>query len=574
MRCEPHPGTCSYVAAWTIWPRPAGKPSWLRGRQLTLRRCIAKRRLRAGLCSALLALCPVSTLCAEEQSSIRSGALVIQTAQPPAADAHFVVTGFAIEGDNPLTERDTQALLAPYLGEHEGFLGLQGAAESLEELLRERGYAFHRVSIPQQRTNSGRIRFVIRAFRIGSIKVEGAEHADTATVLASVPALVEGQTPNSRVLGRSLELANTHPTRRLGVTVKKALRPGYLDATLKVQEQAPQQFFSNVNNRGSGDTGIGRLAFGYQQSNLFNRDHSLTLTYTTSPGHWEDVAQYGLNYSIPIYAFGGSLSAFYSYSDVDSGTIADFFQVSGKGQFGGLRYVQRLLPIGKFRQQAELAIEDRLFDNNVDFRGRAIGVDVRSRPLSVRYSGEWVYPSSNLGFFIGAAVNLAGGNNNTTNDYLRSRVGAGTDWKILRYGANADYSFSNHWLLRARFNGQYSADPLISGEQLGFGGSDSLRGYDERVVAADRGATLSVEAWAPPIAEGLTVLAFADAGYGKREQVQAGEARTLTLSSVGLGTRWRANQHIMLSVDVGVVANGAGSAHAGDGHVHANLTVR
>ncbi len=491
---------------------------------------------RIGVCLAALALCPMPAMCAPGQGTIAAGCGGLQTTPTPSTEAHFIVTAFAIEGDDPLTEQDTQTLLAPYLGEHEGFLGLQGAAESLEELLRERGYAFHRVTIPLQRISSGRIRFVIRAYRIASINIEGAERAGDATVLASVPALVEGQTPNSRALGRSLELADTHPTRRVGITVEKAARPGYLDATLKVQEQSPQQFFSNFNNRGSQDTGISRLAIGFAQSNLFNRDHSVTLTYTTSPGHRDDVAQYGLNYSIPFYSVGGARSAFSSYSDVDSGTIAEFFQVSGnfqvsgKGKFAGLRYVQRLLPIGKFRRQAELSVEDRLFDNNVDFRGRAIGVDVRSRRLSLRYSGEWVHPNSNLGFYVAAAANLSGGNNNTTSDYERSRLGADTDWRVLRYGANADCSFSNRWLLRARFNGQYSADPLISGEQLGFGGSDSLRGYEERVLAADRGVQLSVEAWAPPIAEGLTLLSFVDTAYGKREQAQAGEARALTLA--------------------------------------------
>lgn len=503
-----------------------------------------------------------------------TGAQVAPPSPVPGGDAHFVVTELRVEGDNPLPPEDVQALLLPYLGEHEGFLGLQGAAESLEELLRERGYAFHRVSIPRQRTSSGSIRFVVQAFRIGTVNVEGAQYFSPDDVRHSLPVLVEGATPNSRALARNLELANSHPTRRLGLTVKKSDKPGYLDATLKVQDRSPHQFFTAVNNRGSNETGEARWAFGYQNSDLFGTDHAVTLTYTTSPGHWDDVAQYGLNYNIPLYGLGGTLSAFYSYSDVDSGTIADFFQVSGKGKFGGVRYLQLLLPFGKYRHRAEFSVEDRLFDNNVDFRGRPIGVDVRSRPIGVRYSGEWVYPNANVGFSLGAFTNLHGGSDNDDDAYNRSRTGADSSWTAIRYGANADYSFSNKWLLRARMNGQYARDPLISGEQLGFGGADSLRGYEERVVAADRGVQATVEAWAPPVLPSLSLLAFADGALGKREQVQPGESRTLTLSSVGLGVRWRPNDHIVLNIDAGVVTNGAGPAEAGDARVHATLLVR
>jgi hemolysin activation/secretion protein len=496
---------------------------------------------------------------------------------PPAAaggEVQFVVTELRVEGDNPLPPEDVQALLLPYLGEHEGFLGLQGAAEALEELLRARGFAFHRVSIPRQRTSSGSIRFLVQASRIGTIAVEGAEHYTADDVRRSLPVLVEGGTPNSRALARQLELANSHPTRRLGMTMKKSERAGYLDATLKVQDRSPHQFFSTINNRGSEETGEARWAVGYQHSDVFGLDHVATLTFTTSPGHWSDVAQYGFNYSVPLYGLGGTLSAFYSYSDVDSGTIADFFEVSGQGKFGGVRYLQNLLPFGKYRHRAELSVEDRLFDNNVDFRGRPIGVDVRTRPVGIRYSGEWVYPNANVGFNLGASVNLPGGSDNDDDAYNRSRTGADNDWRVLRYGLNADYSFASKWLLRSRLNGQYSRDPLISGEQIGFGGSDVLRGYDERAVAADRGVQASVEAWAPPVLPSLSLLAFADGAYGKREQVQPGESRALTLSSVGLGARWRPNEHISLTVDVGVVTNGAGSSEAGDARVHATLLVR
>ena len=492
----------------------------------------------------------------------------------PADEAHFNVTAIRIEGDSPLPQDETDRLLAPYLGEQEGFLGLQTAAEALEELLHERGFAFHKVVIPPQRSSSGEIVFKVVAYRVDKIVVEGNQHFDAANVRASVPALQSEQTPNSRALARAIELSNGHPVRQVGVTVKRSPREGYLDATLKVEDRSPQQWFAALNNRGDNKTGQTRLALGYQFSNLFNHDHAITVTYTTSPGHWGDVAQYGANYVVPLYGLGGQLSLFYTYSDVDSGTVAEFFHVSGRGKFGGLQYVQHLLQLGAYRHHVQVSLEDRLFENNVDFRGVPVGVDVRSRPISFEYGGGWVYPDANYTYQIGYSHNLPGGASNGSSEYLASRPGAERAWAVGRANAAADHKFAQSWLLRARLNVQYAREPLIPGEQIGFGGADSTRGFDERIVAADSGAALSVEVWAPPVWQGLTLLGFVDTAYGTREQPQPGEQDRLTLTSVGVGARWRPNEHVALTFDWGVVTKGEAAARSGDSHVHFNVLVR
>ena len=54
--------------------------------------------------------------------------------------------------------------------------------------------------------------------------------------------------------------------------------------------------------------------------------------------------------------------------------------------------------------------------------GDGTGV-TRSRPVGLRYVGEWVYPTANLGFEASIYRNLPGGNNNGQGDYARSRIG-------------------------------------------------------------------------------------------------------------------------------------------------------
>ena len=491
-----------------------------------------------------------------------------------ADEVRFNVSDIKIEGDNPLPAAELKTFLAPYLGEQEGFLGLQTAAEALEELLHSHGYAFHKVIIPPQRATTGVITFKVVAYRLDKIVVEGNKHFSTANVLASVPALQPEQSPNSRALARAMELANNHPVRQIGITVKRSPREGYVDATLKVADRSPQQVFAAFNNRGNSKTGETRLAVGYQFSNLFNRDHAVTVTYTTSPGHWGDVKQYGGNYVVPLYGLGGQLSLFYTYSDVDSGTIAEFFHVSGRGKFGGVQYVQHLLQLGSYRHHIQLSAEDRLFENNVDFRNQPIGIDVRSRPVGIEYGGDWVFPEANYSLQLGYFHNLPGGSANGRDDYAASRPGAKRDWSVFRGSAAADRKFAKSWLVRARLTAQLSGEPLISGEQIGFGGADSLRGFEERAVAGDSGATASVELWAPPVWHGVTLLGFVDGAYGTREETQPGERDHLSLASVGIGGHWRANEHITMALEWGVVTKAAGNAERGDSRVHFNLLAR
>lgn len=491
-----------------------------------------------------------------------------------AEPVRFVVDELRVTGDNPLPAERVRTLMAPYLGEHEGFLELKDAASTLEQALAAAGYSFHRVVIPPQKTSTGSIEMQVIAYRIGKLTIEGNEHFSDGNVGASLPPLRADNSPNTRLLGRALELANRHPTKRVGLTVKRSETPGLMDATIKVTDASPWEAFVNANSRGSEETGEQRLSVGVQHSNLWSLDHALTLSYTTSPDHWSDVRQYGVNYNMPFYAAGMEVALFATRSDVDSGTVARFFEVSGEGEFYGLRLTQHLLPYGSIRHGVRVSFEDRLFDNNVDFNGRPIGVDVRTRPLGVEYLLSHVTADSNTSGRIGVFANLGGGAHNSAAAYAASRSGADRKWQTLRAALSHDLKFSDAWLWRGRMSGQWSREALISGEQFGLGGVDSVRGVDEREVAGDSGVQLSLELWAPPLGYGLTALMFADSAYGTRENTAPGERDHLSLTTYGMGFRWLPARWLTLSLDYGYVANGEGDERSGNSRVHFNVLGR
>lgn len=500
------------------------------------------------------------------------------------APQRFFVKAFEVVGEHPFSQAELDEMLEPYLGEQVGFLGLRNAAQTMEEALQRRGLPFNRVIIPPQRTSTGTIRLEVVAFKLDQVRVEGNEHFTARNVRNSVPALRSEETPNTRELARALQLANTHPAKQVGLTVKRSKKPRHIDAVLKVRDQNPHQLFMSIANRGSRDTGAERLSVGYQYSNLFDRDHSLTASYTTSPGHWNDVQQYGFNYVAPLYGIGGEFSAFYTSSSVDSGIIAGAFDVSGSGDFYGFRYTQFLPQFGDYRHRVRVSYENRLFDSDTAFLGGGtptdIGTDVRSQPLGLEYIAEIILPNANFIFNAGYYVNALAGSHNDEAAYGGTgigdgaRFGADKDWDAWRFGASVDYKFPNAMLFRGRFTGQRAGEPLIPGEQFGLGGADNVRGFDERQVAGDDGYHLSLEAWAPPNKTGIQVLAFADAGYGYRFETVPGEVEALTLTSFGIGARWNPTRHLNMSADFAYVTNGTANVESGSTQFHFTILAR
>lgn len=503
-----------------------------------------------------------------------SAAAPTLTPTPAPIAAGFRVSHFIVEGDNPLSDADTTAVLSTHLGMQAGLNDLVAAARDLEEVLRADGHLFHHVYLPPQTISNETVLLRVQQLRIADVTVTGNLFYSTANVLHAVPQLQPGTPPEIGPLKRALSLANDNPARHITLNLKEGRDPGSVEAELNVRDRKPWSVFANLSNVGSDSSGRTRLAVGAQHANLLGYDDALTLTYTTSPEAWRRVQQYGVNYRVPLYLTGGVLAFVYARSDIDSGTIQDVFNVSGAGEFAGISYTQQLPQDGGLRQQLTLALDDRAFTNDVSFLGNPIGTDVRSRPATLRYNAEYRGTALHAGFGISYVHNLTGGSHNTPDVYQQVRSGAARDWDLWRYNAYLNVALPAAMQLRLQLEGQYAHDPLIPGEQFGLGGSISVRGLEERALTGDSGQRVSLEIAAPPITEGLDLYAFFDAGRIKRENAQAGEVQQDIVSSAGVGARWQWRDNLALSLEYGSAVQDASLADAGQNKLHLNLFVR
>ena len=523
--------------------------------------------------------------------------LPLVQAQEPVS-LRFDISGYRVDGNTLLKQRDVDAALAPFVGKSRDFGDVQRALEALQKRYSKAGYASVQVALPEQELSGGVVVLQVIEARIAGIRISGNRHFDTRNILRSLPALREGVTPNARALADNLRLANESPARKSQVVLRPAKDPlppdedqnassptanaqNSLDAIVEVADETPWRVFTTLDNTGTEQTGRYRLGVGAQHSNLWNRDHILTGQYITSPEKPDQVAIYSLGYRVPFYGLGDSLDIFAGYSDVDAGTTQTPFgplQFAGKGKVSGVRYNWLLARLGEYEHKIVLGADYRAYDSLCsvgDFGAAgcgAAGASVRVRPVSLGYDAVWTRPDSRSSFYLTAIQNMPGGTNGTEQDLQLARPLAKGGYQILRAGFQIGLAFAGNWQMGLRADAQASSHALIQAEQFGIGGWNSVRGFLEREVASDQGYFGTIELTSAnlgkPLGFGLIdhlrLLAFYDSGQVTRNLPLPGDPAKEGIASAGMGLRIGIKKNLQLRFDGAWVLEPAISQRRGD----------
>ena len=510
----------------------------------------------------------------------------------PPADADvaapalkFDVERYRVEGNTLLKADAIAKVLQPYVGKEKDFADVQRALEALQIAYQKAGWGAVQVTLPEQELERGEVHFEVIETRIGKVEVQGNKNFDEANVRRSVPSLKPGETPASFAISRSLKVANENAAKQSQVSLKAGSKEGEVDATIKVVDDNPRKYSISMDNTGTSNTGRFRLGLGFQHSNAWNRDHQLTFQYITNPEHPDKVTVLGLGYHVPLYERGDSIDLVLGYSNVDSGTVQQLFNVSGAGLIVLGRYNRNLNRIESYEHKVTFGLDYKSFQNQVLISGTSLVPDITLHPVSVAYSGELRREKSTLNFYAGLSYNLlAGGNDAAQSDFREARgkgstVGqASAEYVIWRYGVNYQRFFLNDWTLRLAANAQTTRNALVAGEQFGVGGASSVRGFNERTYSNDKGHQATLEVYTPDIARKigldggqLKLLAFYDTGSLSRNFLNAGEQTGLSVDSIGLGLRLSIRERFNLRMDFAQVKHDGGQdAGLRDGRRNSN----
>jgi len=511
-----------------------------------------------------------------------AGTVWAQSPQADAAAPQFEILRFDVIGNTLLKASDIDAAVATYTGKQRDFSDIQRALETLEQVYRDRGFGVVQVLLPEQDITKGVVRLRVIEPKIGKVTIEGNQFFNDANVRASLPGLQPGATPNSQLLAQNLQLLAEHPAKQTTVLLRAGDTESLVDAAIKVVDEKPLKFVATFDNSGTSDTGRFRTGIAMQHSNVFNRDHVLSLQYVTNPENPSKVQIYGMGYRIPLYEKYSSIEFFAGYSDVSSGTLQGLFNVSGSGTIMGGRYNFYLPKIGEYEHKLALGLDYRAFQNQVNpvGGGNNLVPDVTVSPASIAYNGLWRMSNSELGYYVSYSSNIPGMNDGGDNSFKAVRTDSTANYHIWRWGASYSRTLFGEWQFRGVVNGQYTTDALVPGEQFGFGGPDSVRGFNIREVANDKGYAGSVELYTPELGTKfgwkdtkIRLLAFYDAGTTGRNSIQPGESFGQSGGSVGIGLRMTYGKHVNLRLDFAQVVDAAGSQARNDQMLQGTLAM-
>ncbi|HSW12140.1 MAG TPA: ShlB/FhaC/HecB family hemolysin secretion/activation protein [Solimonas sp.] len=428
-------------------------------------------------------------------------AAAAEPAAPAGPSARFDIWEIAVDGNSVLDDEAIEQAIAPFLGPGRTPDAIDKAREALENVYRERGYRTVSVAIPRQNVREGVVVLQVTEGRVGHLNVVGSEYHSIEKIKAEATSLAEGSVPNFNQVREDLVSLNRQADRRVAPSLKAGATPGTVDVDLVVDDDLPLHGSLEFNNRHSQDTSFMRGTASLSYANLWQRGHSLSLSYTTAPLKPSEVQVWFGSYLSPLRDSPWSLLFNALQSDSNVATVGGI-EVVGNGKSFGLRAVRQLEGGEGFYPSISLGVDYKKFRNLTMLGSSSFQTPATYYPLTLGYSaffrGERHEVQGDL------SMSFASPQLGSDSETLQlNRFSARGQMFYLRGSVSDTLNFANGMQLWGRLAGQTTDQPLISNEQFSAGGMDTAAGYLEAEAQGDWGLGAQLELRSPSIGEGI-----------------------------------------------------------------------
>ncbi|MEW6519462.1 MAG: POTRA domain-containing protein [Thermodesulfobacteriota bacterium] len=398
----------------------------------------------------------------------------------------FAITGYRVGGNTLLDETELGKITRPYTGPAMTTGQIEQARNALEKSYHALGYPAVLVNIPEQTVEDGTVRLEVVESRIRRVRITGNRYYTMERIRSDLPSLTPGSILYLPSLQEELNRLNRSRDLKIAPVLQPGKYPGTIDVELKVQDRLPLHGSLELSNRASHDTSSLRLNAMLRYENLWQRSHSASLQYQTAPEEPDEVQVFAGSYILPSPWRPDDLLVLYGVVSDSDTAFGQGFQVTGKGNIVGGRYVCALPAYESYAHNITMGLDYKDFDENLGFESGEdpVYTPVTYVPLSFSYTGS-LPDSSGLTQF-SAGLNMA----------FRGLVTDSREFAVKRYDARGNYLYATlglerHQQLPAGFgldlklDGQLASQPLIANEQYTAGGMLSVRGYKESEEAGD-----------------------------------------------------------------------------------------
>jgi Hemolysin activation/secretion protein len=489
--------------------------------------------------------------------------VVLDRADKVVADGvHPDAEGLLFDVANPRSLVYSQAFrttVEPYLNQPVSLRTLSQLSHDIIRFYRYNKRPVIDVLIPEQRITEGTLQIVVLEGTVGKVQVQDGRFFswdDTARWIESTRVGGEIYEP---WLEDDLFWLNQNPFRRVGVDLKPGSENGLTDVLFTVDDVFPIRAYVGYDDTGVRVLGLERLSAGFMVGNLTGRGDTASYQYTTDSDLYR-LHAHAATYTLPInrdYTF----QTYGSWAGV-SPTVGGGFNQDGESWMSGFALVRTLEKNRYVDQNVSIGFDFKATNNNLEFGGTnvfASEADLTS--INLGYQDLFrdncdQYRIFDVDLIIGPGSGFTKNNNATAFSTIRPDTDPVFVYARARY--ERAHNLTEDWQLTFRGVGQVTSDRLLFSEMLGFGGYDSIRGYDQRTANGDHGWITSFEFGPRPVPleicgqEGrLRVYVFGDLGQAFTMNPQPGEFSDLFMSSAGFGMRFSLAQDLMFRFDYG-----------------------
>jgi hemolysin activation/secretion protein len=494
---------------------------------------------------------------------------------PKQARSEGVTSHRAVEpGDVALAQDpDFAPVVQSYLDQPVTMKSLAELSRSIVAFFREHDRPVVNVFVPEQSITSGYVQVVVVVSRVEKIDATGA-HYFSNSFLKSQVHLRPDEPISGREVKSDLSWINRNPFLQSDLLMAPGNAPGTTDLLLRTQDRFPLRVYAGFEDSGNQFTGEDRFLTGVNYGNLFGIGQQLSYQFTSGDNVNKFTAHSG-TYIIPL-PWQHQLTFFGSYANSSANLGPDLSSGGVNWQVSG-RYEVPLPGSDHFTESVTAGFDFKRSNNDLIFGVTTVSnvfTDVDQFVLSYQAGYQDDYGSTSAsatGFYSPGGLS----NNDNNADYQATRGGARSNYVYGQFTLNrvTRLPLGFTWTVRGEL--QESSANLLPSEQLGLGGYETVRGYDERVANGDNGFLISTEVATPPVSiahifgcqkikDQLQFLAFADYGGTSLHQVTPADVNpNSNLLGVGPGLRYVINPYVSIRFDYGFQLTKADYVNAG-----------
>lgn len=432
----------------------------------------------------------------------------------------FSVNEYAVEGNTLVKPEKLEEVLGKFKGTAVTVEDLEKARVALEKTYHDLGYPTVLVVLPEQTVEQGTVRMNVVESKLSGVTVSGNRYYSEQNVLSKLPSFKVGALLHEPTVVKEIDAANSNPDRQVAPVMKPGKDPGTVDVELKVKDRLPLHARLSADNRGPLTTPSKRMIGEVQYTNLFDRDHILTLQTTQTPDDFGAVQSYGFTYVAPIQWPDHLLSVY--ASTVKSNSVlagatlplaSGDIGIAGNAKVAGFRYSFPLGGDGRTTHTLSVGADyKRLEKTTATFPGElgtaVVLSPIQYTPVSVAYT--MVRPDS-LGFtrfsttLKGYVPVIPGGRKEdfagdpADPDKPGNRAGSSGNFGVFQGAIDREVALPRGFTLSMHVDGQWATEPLIPAEQYFAGGMDTVRGYVQFETIGDHAILGKLELLTPKL---------------------------------------------------------------------------